>query len=269
MRPLMGSACGLKLEPPDRIVVIGLTTPLCCWPFPQLCGFPVPVEGLRPRGVTGRAPAAWASLQSISSADPSRLPQQPAPLMDFMLPSAQVRFEGPPCRQGSTPVYVPPSGFGYPLGGFLPSNPSGLCFTPTALMGFSPSKPHHPARCRSVPTVTHPLAVYLAFDTSVFRPCTATQAAASGFLPSREVLVVNQPAPMGFSFLGYCRTLTLIFPSDDLLSCALPERLLTQHSRTHFRVSIDQRLMAGLARRNELVPTTTLLRFAHASVPQH
>jgi hypothetical protein len=33
--------------------------------------------------------------------------------------------------------FVPPSGFEYPLGGFLPSNPSRPCFMPTALMGFT------------------------------------------------------------------------------------------------------------------------------------
>jgi hypothetical protein len=33
--------------------------------------------------------------------------------------------------------YVPPSGFGYPLGGFLPSDPCRLCFTPAALLGFA------------------------------------------------------------------------------------------------------------------------------------
>jgi hypothetical protein len=32
---------------------------------------------------------------------------------------------------------VPPSGFGYPLGGFLPPSPGRLCFTPAALMGFT------------------------------------------------------------------------------------------------------------------------------------
>ena len=33
--------------------------------------------------------------------------------------------------------YVPPSGFGYPLDGLLPSDPCQLCFTPTALLGFA------------------------------------------------------------------------------------------------------------------------------------
>jgi len=33
--------------------------------------------------------------------------------------------------------YVPPSGFGYPPGGLLPSIPSRFSFTPTALLGFT------------------------------------------------------------------------------------------------------------------------------------
>jgi hypothetical protein len=33
--------------------------------------------------------------------------------------------------------FVPPSGFGYPLDGFLPSIPRRLCFAPTALLGFA------------------------------------------------------------------------------------------------------------------------------------
>jgi hypothetical protein len=33
--------------------------------------------------------------------------------------------------------YVPPSGFGYPLDGFLPSNPRRPCFVPAALLGFT------------------------------------------------------------------------------------------------------------------------------------
>jgi len=32
---------------------------------------------------------------------------------------------------------VPPSGFGYPRDGFLPSHPGRFCFIPTALMGFA------------------------------------------------------------------------------------------------------------------------------------
>jgi hypothetical protein len=46
--------------------------------------------------------------------------------------------------------YVPPSGFGYPLGGFLPAIPCRFYFTPTALMGFTlrsfPPLERYPAR---------------------------------------------------------------------------------------------------------------------------
>jgi hypothetical protein len=38
---------------------------------------------------------------------------------------------------GTPTRYVPPSGFGYPLGGLLPSIPCRLFFTPAALMGFT------------------------------------------------------------------------------------------------------------------------------------
>jgi hypothetical protein len=45
--------------------------------------------------------------------------------------------------------FVPPSGFGYPLDGFLPSIPRRLCFAPTALVGFA-------LRSILLPTVARP-----------------------------------------------------------------------------------------------------------------
>jgi hypothetical protein len=45
-------------------------------------------------------------------------------------------FEGPPYA-GLPTRYVPPSGFGHPLGGLLPSSPCRLFFAPAALMGFT------------------------------------------------------------------------------------------------------------------------------------
>jgi len=38
---------------------------------------------------------------------------------------------------GAAGCFVPPSGFGYPLGGLRPPRPCGFCFTPAALLGFA------------------------------------------------------------------------------------------------------------------------------------
>ena len=49
--------------------------------------------------------------------------------------------------------FVPPSGFGYPLGGLLPPKPGRACFIPTAFLGFLPSErsplPRWPPRFRN------------------------------------------------------------------------------------------------------------------------
>jgi len=50
----------------------------------------------------------------------------------------------------------PPSGFGYPLDGFVPSTPGRLCFTPTALMGFALRSFLHSSGTRGVSAVRRP-----------------------------------------------------------------------------------------------------------------
>jgi hypothetical protein len=55
--------------------------------------------------------------------------------------------------------YVPPSGFGHPLDGFLPSIPRRFSFTPAALMGFTLRSFLLPESRRSVSASTHPLTV--------------------------------------------------------------------------------------------------------------
>jgi hypothetical protein len=63
-------------------------------------------------------------------------PQPVSPSLGLPFPSAheepQVHFpRALPAR------YVPPSGFGYPLGGLLPAIPCRFCFAPAALLGFT------------------------------------------------------------------------------------------------------------------------------------
>jgi hypothetical protein len=69
-------------------------------------------------------------------ASPTRPPQRSGPLMGFG--SLQHSRNPRSTSRGIKPSrYVPPSGFGYPLGGLLPGIPCRFCFTPAALMGFT------------------------------------------------------------------------------------------------------------------------------------
>jgi hypothetical protein len=77
-----------------------------------------------------------ASLQSLTQQHLASPPQQAGSPHGLLLPSAHSgsKVHWPralPAR------YVPPSGFGDPLGGFLPSVPCRLCFAPAALVGFA------------------------------------------------------------------------------------------------------------------------------------
>jgi hypothetical protein len=71
------------------------------------------------------------------SASPSRAPTQgerPSSSHELPFPSALPGTEDPLPRACLT-RFGPPSGFGYPLDGFRPSEPGRPCFMPTALLG--------------------------------------------------------------------------------------------------------------------------------------
>jgi hypothetical protein len=71
------------------------------------------------------------------SVNPSR-PAAAGPLLSWaFVPFSTCRHRRSTCCGCAAPTTVPPSGFGYPLGGLLPSKPGRFCFTPPALLGFS------------------------------------------------------------------------------------------------------------------------------------
>jgi hypothetical protein len=69
-------------------------------------------------------------------ASPTQPPQRSGPLMGFGS-LQRSRYPRSTCRGIKPSRYVPPSGFGYPLGGLLPRIPCRFCFTPAALLGFT------------------------------------------------------------------------------------------------------------------------------------
>jgi hypothetical protein len=112
--------------------------------------------------------------------------------------------------------YVPPSGFGYPLGGLLPRIPCRFCFTPAALMGFTLRRCPLPTGIHGLSTAKNPLTVgsavfpppkrqtgptSLGFWVHTCQDCLATvrgfnpttAGASLGFCPSRGYL--RRPCP--------------------------------------------------------------------------
>jgi hypothetical protein len=70
-------------------------------------------------------------------AKPSPLGVKPIRLLSWaFVPFSTSRIKGP-LAAGLPARYVPPSGFGCPLGGLLPLIPCRFCFTPAALLGFT------------------------------------------------------------------------------------------------------------------------------------
>jgi len=103
---------------------------------PRLCGFPA--TGCRRR--LFRLPTASSRRTSPSfrvlpsNTYPAATTAEPS--HGLLLPSALEESEVHSTRAKPT-RYVPPSGFGHPLDGFLPRTPRRFFFTPAALLGFT------------------------------------------------------------------------------------------------------------------------------------
>ena len=84
--------------------------------------------------------------------------------------------------------YVPPSGFGHPLDGFLPSDPCRSCFIPAALMGFTLRRFLLLEGIRGVTTRKDPHAVSPSDVPAAEAPDRPDRLRLLGFVPSRSPL---------------------------------------------------------------------------------
>jgi hypothetical protein len=144
--------------------------------------------------------------------------------------------------------FVPPSGFGYPPGGFLPPRPGRLCFAPAALLGFalrsflpsqgasaSPPKRAHLPFSPTLHTRRKPASHRIGLRLLGFDPCQDPSLAGA-------LLTRRQPdAPLGFSLPGQSNgSLDPGFArvSSRVLGVGRPEG----HPSPHLGVSISRHL---------------------------
>jgi hypothetical protein len=208
-------------------------------------------------------------------AEPSRSAAADQLLSWAFIPYSTSRIAGPP-DAGLPARYVPPSGFGYPLGGFLPSIPCRFSFTPAALMGFT---------LRSVPLSKGTQAITAQGNPPTVQPAGAPAAVAVGrpcrprflgFDPSESPLrasegLVRLPldAPLGFALLGSTiESLDQAFTRSPLTRFTEP---VTSHRPGRRpRVSIGLRPAPSTCRTEARSPDeATLLGFLHQSVPRY
>jgi hypothetical protein len=87
------------------------------------------------RGCAGRALGPPSEVSKPVRPLPTRRPRDDSP--GVLAPSAPTNAEDPVHPGDSTPRHLPPSGFGYPPGGFLSSAPRDGPSTAAAPMGFA------------------------------------------------------------------------------------------------------------------------------------
>jgi hypothetical protein len=159
-----------------------------------------------------------------------------------LVPYSTSRIKGPP-HAGSPTRYVPPSGFGYPLDGFLPSIPCRFCFTPAALVGFTLRSLLLPKGIRAVTTQKGPPTVYPGGIPAAEAPDRPDRPRFLGFYPFESPWRSNKglarrplDAPLGFTLLGYS--------GEDLgrdFALPPPTRFVdpTTNRRTHRRPGVS------------------------------
>jgi hypothetical protein len=158
-----------------------LAIPLCRWPFPRLCGFSTPgrAGNVKPPVhplIEFHVPPEFATTRL------ARRPKSTDNSLGLSLPTAHDRFGSPLTAGVAGAHYVPPAGFGYPLGGLLLPSPCRFYFAPAALLGFALRSFLLSEGIRSFPgECTHlPFRLPLLPGSNCFRPGPAQQAAAPG-----------------------------------------------------------------------------------------
>jgi hypothetical protein len=107
--------------------------------FPdRFLGYPVFPQRVAPTTLSSQCilSSSSAFLQSLAQRHLASQPQPTGSSLGLSFPSAHEGSEVHSPR--ALPArYVPPAGFGYPLGGLRPPSPCRFCFTPAALLGFA------------------------------------------------------------------------------------------------------------------------------------
>jgi hypothetical protein len=178
------------------------------------------------------------------------------------------------CRELPILPAHPPSGFGYPLDGFIPPKPGRFCFTPAALMGFALRSFPLPLRCPERFRPSGPTCqLFIRFTTPHEATRPARMTVASGLRPVREslaaaALLARQPpaAPLGFSPFKACRRRNS--PSvPDVLSRAC--RNTAEPHRTAPQSLSSRHLARTRATREAWLDRAAFLGFPHLCYPRH
>jgi hypothetical protein len=132
-----------------------------------------------------------AFLQSLNQRVPSRPAAAGQHLSWAFAPYSTFRLRGPLAASFASARYVPSSGFGYPLDGLLPLRPRRVCFTSTALLGFTLRSLPLSKGIRRVSATDAPTCRFTRRYSLRRSDGPALRAAAPGFLPFRESLATD------------------------------------------------------------------------------
>jgi hypothetical protein len=173
------------------------------------------------------------------------------------------------CPRALLTRYVPPSGFGYPLDGFLPRIPRRFCFAPAALLGFALRRFLLPQGILGVSTAEEPTYRF----SCLLHPtpkCQTGQAGRGSWVHTfRKSLAtdgdLNRPSlepPLGFTPIG---------PSHEGLDpnffgsplTRLANSTIARPIHRRLRVSISLRWVPADNAPGCMPPKTTLMGFSH------